>query len=539
METENLRIESGWEEIVKGLTPENVERLKLSEFIKEGWNSVEPGQEYIHNWHIDAISEHLEAAAKREINNLLITIPPRHGKSKLCSVFFPAWVWTTNPSEKFLCISYSAGLATDFSRECKDLIKSKWYQDKWGSVFDLTRDQIMHFENNSRGYRKCTSIGGTITGLGAAIIIIDDPHNIEEAPSKIIREGVINWWSGSLITRVNPSTTRNEVKIVIMQRCHEMDLAGHILHSASEHFDHLCLPAEYDAKRIMTVSSIDWKDPREVDGELLWPKVFNREKLNYYRKEQGSYAYGAQFLQSPAPPIGGIVHRDWWRFYDSTRPGSGGNMCITADSKERFVDEIIQSWDMTFKATNDTDYVVGQVWGRSGADKFLLDQIRKRLNLPDTKKALRDMTNKWPETSAILVEEAANGAGVIQELQREISGLIPINPQGDKVGRLQAISAQVESGNVFLPRKAYWVDDYIEEFAAATPAGGGRFWDQIDATSQALLRLGKIRRKLTWGRDSDKESNKNESSLGPKRKITFGRRRITVVGEKRKRAYRF
>jgi predicted phage terminase large subunit-like protein len=504
------------------LQPEEIRNIPLKEFVREAWSVVEPTVPFIEGWHIDAICEHLEAATKREFNNLLITIPPRHSKSRLTSIFWPAWAWTQSPGEKFLCSSYSSELSTEHSIHCRRLVQSKWYKDNWGKVHHLIGDQNrkQYFENDMGGYRIATSVGGTGTGLGGSVILIDDPHNVKEAPSKLKREAVITWWSQVMSTRLNPPVSEG-LKVIIMQRCHERDLAGYLI-TQEAGFEHLNLPTEYVPSR-STVTSIGWEDPREIQGELLWPKVFGVTALKTIKRELGSYGFAAQHQQTPSPPKGGLIHRDWWGYYDE----------IPVDPKGRlYLDEIIQSWDMTFKSSDSSDYVVGQVWGRKGVDKLLLDQVRRRLSFPQTIKAVKGLTDKWPETSAILVEDKANGPAVISQLQREIAGLIPVDPKGDKVGRLSAVSAQIESGNVFLPRRAKWVDDYVEEFAAATPDGGGQFWDQIDSTSQALLRMSKGKGRLTWGRKERAEHKVPHHKSGPKRKVTFGRR-LVVVGKRR------
>ena len=513
--------------ISSALIPQEIEKPTLKEFIADAWHLVEPNSSFISGWHIDIITEHLEAASRREIKNLLINIPPRHGKSFVCSVFFPAWSWIQIPGEKFLCSSYSQRLATDHSVYCRRVVESAWYESRWGSVFKIIKSADTAFGNDKGGYRVATSVGGYGTGSGGTVLIVDDPHNVKEAPSKAKRAEVLAWWTQSMSTRINPPKEKG-IKIIIMQRCHEMDLSGYILANSNE-FEHLCIPAEYDPRRIVT-TSLNWKDPRELDEEILWPKGCSKKYMEEQKKVLGSYGFAGQFQQTPTPPKGGIVQRDWWKFWDETE--------IQRDMRgDLNLDDVIQSWDMSFKGTAESDYVVGQVWGRRGANKYLLDQVRRRLSFPDTVKAVINMNNKWPETTAILVEDKTNGPAIISQLQREISGLIPVNPQGDKVGRLQSVSPQIESRNVYLPRRSSWVDDYIEEFAAATPDGGGQYWDQIDATSQALLRLGISGRKLTWGRT--KSTGDKEHTSGPKRKTTFGRRRITVISEKRGKPYRF
>lgn len=498
--------------LVDGLGTPKVPKISFKEFIPKAWSIVEPATNFITNWHIDALADHLEAVSSRQIQDLLITIAPRSGKSLITSVFWPAWVWTFEPGEKFLCASYSSELSIEHSIYTRRIIQSDWYQKNWGALFRIVSDQNRksYFQNDRSGYRHATSVGGIGTGFGGSTIIVDDPHNVKEAPSKAKREDVIKWWSQSMSTRLNNPQTG--CRVVIQQRCHMNDLAGHIIQQGGN-WVHLNIPAEYNPRK-QTTTVIGWSDPREIEGELLWPMVYGKKELAKIKTELGGYGYNCQYQQEPSALTGGLIDRGWWKFYDAS------DIPKTPDGRWDF-DNIIASWDLTFKSTDASDYVVGQVWGTVGANRFLLDQIRKKLTFPETIRHIKHFNDKWLPT-ATYVEDKANGPAVISVLRTEIPGLIAIDPQGDKAARIQAVSPQIEAGNVLLPRMASWVDDYIEEFAAATADGGGQYWDQIDATSQALLKLKSSNRKLTWGR------NPKNSDTMPKGKLTFGRKFISV-----------
>ena len=159
----------------------------LHEFLKQAWPIIEGKTPFIDSWHIQAISEHLEACFKREIRNLLINIPPRSSKSTLISVAFPAWVWIHNPEEKFMYASYATSLSSDHSRKCKELIMSNWYQERWGNLYQFAKDQKAKsfFENNKLGYRIATSVGASSTGRGASLLICDDPNNARDGESDV------------------------------------------------------------------------------------------------------------------------------------------------------------------------------------------------------------------------------------------------------------------------------------------------------------------------------------------------------------------
>lgn len=444
-------------------------KRSLREYIAQAWHVVEPSSQFVRGWHIDAIAEHLEAVTRGEIRNLLINMPPRHMKSLAVSVFWPTWEWLTAPERRWLYASYAQSLSIRDSLKCRRVIESPWYQFNWGHLYQLTGDQNAktRFENDKTGYRIATSVGGSATGEGGDRIVCDDPHNVQESESDTIRDGVLRWWDEVMSTRLNDPKTGT--RVIVMQRVHEADLSGHVLGQGG--YEHLCLPAEFEGGKRYT--AIGWSDPRNELGELLWPEQFGSKELTDLKSRLGSYAAAGQLQQRPSPAEGGMLKRHWWRFY--------------REAPSTF-DEIIQSWDMAFKDTKASDYVVGQVWGRKGADKYLLDQTHDQINFPATVQAVRTLSAKWPKAHAKLVEDKANGTAVIATLQHEIAGLIPVEPQGGKIARASAVSPQIEAGNVYLPDPsiAPWVHDFIEECAAFP---NGAHDDQVDAMSQALLRL--------------------------------------------------
>ena len=439
----------------------------LSSFARACWHVVEPATPYVHGWHIDAISEHLEAVSRGEIRNLVINIPPRHMKSLLVCVFWPVWEWTTNPSTRWLFASYAQTLSIRDSLKCRRIVESRWYQTMWPKV-KLVGDQNQkaRFENHATGYRVATSVGGSATGEGGDRVVVDDPHKVGDIPSDRIRESVFGWWNEEMSTRGNDP--RTVAKVIVGQRVHERDLCGYVLEQGG--YEHLCLAAEYDGQRSFT--SLDWKDPRKKEGDHLWSERFGRQELDELKSRLGAYAASAQLQQRPAPAGGGMIKREWWRFY--------------AERPDEF-DETIQSWDMAFKSTAGS-YVVGQVWGRIGADFYLLDQTRGRMDFPETLVAFKALYVSWPDTAAILVEDKANGPAIIDTLKSEIPGIIPVTPEGSKLARISAVSALIEAGNVFLPNPEnwIWVNDFLAE-AASFPVGPTD--DQVDAMSQALSRL--------------------------------------------------
>jgi predicted phage terminase large subunit-like protein len=306
-------------------------------------------------------------------------------------------------------------------------------------------------------------VGGPLTGQGADLAIIDDPvKGPEEANSQLQRDSIWDWYRFVLRTRLQP----NAAVILVLTRWHEDDLAGRLLKAAKED------PAADQWIELKLPALAEDDDPLgRALGEPLWPGQYSREALQAIKASIGTYAWLALFQQRPISPQGAFFHREWWKHYRE-RPGS--------------FDQVIQSWDMTFKETRDTDFVVGQVWGKVGAFKYLLDQVRGRMSFTTTLQAVRTLSARWPEATTKLVEDKANGPAVIDSLNRELGGFIPVEPQGGKEARAAAVSPQVEAGNVFLPEGAPWLDGYIEEHAAF-PKGAND--DQVDATTQALIRL--------------------------------------------------
>ena len=447
-------------------------RRSLRHYIEQAWAVVEPATPYTHGWHIEAICEHLEAVSRGEIRNLLINMPPRHMKSLTVSVFWPTWRWIDEPHVRWLFASYAESLSVRDALKSRRIIQSPWYQARWADRYQLSGDQNIksRYENDKTGYRIATSVGGAATGEGGDIVVVDDPHNVKDAESDNVRKAALTWWDQVMSTRLNDPKTGS--KVIVMQRVHEGDLSGHVL--AQGGYEHLCLPTEYEPK-VQIATGIGWKDPRESPGELLWPERVGKAEVADAKRVLGTAGFAAQHQQQPSPASGDVLKRSWWKFYQQPIP------------RTRF-DEIIQSWDMTFKDSDGTDYVVGQVWGRRGADLYLLDQVRARMDFPATVAAVKSLTAKWPEATAKLVEDKANGPAVIAALKHSIPGLIPVEPQGSKSSRVAAVSPTIEAGNVYLPDPTFapWIHDFIEE-CARFPRGVHD--DQVDAMSQALLRM--------------------------------------------------
>jgi predicted phage terminase large subunit-like protein len=463
-------------------------RRRLSEFVRQAWPSLEPAIPYIHGWHIDAVCEHLEAITNGQLRNLIINMPPGHMKSLLVSVCWPVWWWLRAPHKRFLFASYGEHLSIRDSVRCRRLIESPWFQENYGHIFGLTGDQNskLKFDTDKTGYRIATSTGGRGTGERADVIAADDPHNVIESESDAVRQGVLDWWDGSMSTRDNDPKTC--ARLVIMQRVHEKDLSGHLL--AYGGYEHLCLPAEYEPGR-RSVTVLGNYEKRTEAGELLHPERFGRSEIEAMKVPLARFINGVagQLQQRPAPSEGGLVKRVWWRYWQPEGMDLGPvevegvkiDPVTLPDEFERQFD----SWDATFKDAKDSDYVVGGEWARVGADIYLLDRVRDRMDFTKTLSAVRSMRYRWKRSTATLIEDTANGPAIVNTLQHEIMGVLPVKVKGSKDARLQSVLPIIAAGNVHLPHPDLypWVREYID-WMAVFP--NGEFDDDVDMTSQAL-----------------------------------------------------
>jgi hypothetical protein len=333
-------------------------RRSLREFTKAAWPTIEPGVDFQNNWHIDAISDHLEAVVNGDIKRLIINVPPRHMKSISVAVAMPAWTWVSQPHKKFLYASYAASLSIRDSTKCRRLIDSPWYKAHFGDKFRLTDDQNQkqRFENDKTGYRIATSVNGALTGDGGDLIVIDDPHNSVEADSAKVREGVLEWWDQAMQTRLNDP--RTGAFVIIMQRLHEQDLTGHVLaNQLGDEWSHLCLPARYEIGHpTPSRSPLGFVDPRSAEGELLWPERIDDKTLSNLERSLGTYAAAGQLQQRPSPKGGGILKASWWVPWES-------------EEMPKNIEYVLQSWDTAFESKESSSFSARTTWGVFQATK--------------------------------------------------------------------------------------------------------------------------------------------------------------------------
>ncbi|GKV70269.1 hypothetical protein NCCP2716_27670 [Sporosarcina sp. NCCP-2716] len=430
-----------------------------------------------HFRHTELVCETLQRIADGEELSVLIEMPPRHGKSMTVTETFPSYYIGRNPDKRVIAAAYSDGLATKFGR----LNRNKFSEFSFLFGEDLSDSNSATKDwgvEGKRGGMISTGIGGSITGQGADLMIIDDPvKNAEEAASKVMREKIWSEWESTLSTRLHKGASL----IVIMTRWHEDDLIGRLLKKSPRKWVRLRLPAIAEDEDDLL---------GRTEGEPLCPELgFDEQWAADKKTEVGTRTWSSLYQQRPTPDGGAIFKREWIRFYVRDKETHREHR-LSDDVliMPRVWDKQAHSWDCTFKGTNTSDYVAGQVWGKRDANFFLLDRRKERMGFSDTIKAIRQMADKWPKAKAKYVEDKANGPAVIEMLKDEISGIIAVNPEGGKETRANAVSPLFEAGNVYLPHPliAPWVEELIEELVSFPNAAHD---DEVDACTQALNQL--------------------------------------------------
>lgn len=494
---------------------------RLIEFHRQAWPLFDPAP-FEDNWHLHAIAEHLEAVTRGKVKRLLINMPPRCSKSSLVCVSWPAWTFAqgkehdwalAGPQVQFLFASYAQTLSERDSLKTRRLLGSDWYAKRWPLVkIASDKDTVRKFETTQGGCRLATSTGGTLTGEGGDILVVDDPIGAKDANYQAVRDGANVWWDEVMSSRLNNPVTG--AKVVIMQRLHEEDLSGHILDQASEDWVHLMLPMRHDTTRVC-VTDLGFEDPRQEDGELLWPSRFPEEEVSQLEATLGPYATAGQLQQAPSPRGGGIIRRDWWNIWDQP-----------SHPKYSFVLGVLDT-ALTEKAENDPSGM--QVWGvftdeRAGNTQANLmlayawnahlplhmpdpteDQLRALdidpLNVPLLEKMaaldkakMLGLVGKvaftcWKyKVKRLLVENKANGITVSQELKRLfrrsdfVTELYDPTPDGDKVARLHSVVPMFTDGMIWRPDRhwAQFAEDQITSFPKA------KHDEMVDCCSCAL-----------------------------------------------------
>lgn len=449
--------------------------------------------------HLEKISESIQSAV-REVergNNvrMVVSMPPRAGKSTLLSKFTPLWLLQRHPEWKIVMTSHDGGLVTEWAREVRTNI-----EDHPALGISLKRDGGAggKWQTTDGGGMYSVGVGGSLTGRGARVLIIDDPiADFVAAHSPRIRQNLWNWWLSVAQTRLEPPS----LVLVVMTRWHEDDFVGRLLSTEHEgdpsDWDQVVLPALADNAATDILG-------REEGDPLYSPLIEDEDKYqaisrwNHTKEAVGSYTFSAMYQQRPAPQKGAIFDTGWWRFW-TTDPArateDGRTVYLEPDGMQhaRWLD----SWDFTFKGAQGSDYVVGQRWAQMGANRYLILQKRGRWSFTQT---LAEM-EKWSQSNISVnpyghmvhervVEDAANGPAIMDVLKDKIPGIKPVNPRMSKEGRARAVTPEVESGNVFLPHPKdpgnEWVQDLLSELRNFPYDAHD---DQVDTLTQALAQF--------------------------------------------------
>jgi predicted phage terminase large subunit-like protein len=416
------------------------------------WPAVEGDRPFVDNWHLRAMAEHLEAVTDGKIRRLLINVPFRTSKSTLVSVAWPAWVWIKNPGFQWLCGSYAEKLAIRDSLKMRRVITSPLFLKHWGDRVVLSGDQNAKekFENTSGGYRQAFGFTSGVMGSGADTVLIDDPHDRQGANSEAERESTIVTFSEGIITRLN--NPASDPIVMIMQRLHQNDLSGHVLKETGV-WDHLVLPMRYIPSRSKT-TSLGFKDPRTIEGELLWPERFPEKTVRELEATLGSYGASGQLQQIPSPLGGGILKTENFRLWPADKALPDLVFCV-------------QSYDTAFTEKTSGDPTGCQVWGIFEFEKrrnvILLDCWNKHLGYPQLKQqVVEDWQARYagernnqmkPSRRAdiILVEAKGSGQSLLQDLRMSNIPAVAYNPgKSDK-------SARAHMAAPFLENDVFWV----------------------------------------------------------------------------------
>lgn len=445
--------------------------------------------DYELNWHHRELIKVLNQFIQKKIKRLMIFCPPRHGKSELVSRRLPAYLHGLYPNAELMVATYNADLAGDMTKDVQRIMDRKEYQEIFpnskitpeGKVTKYKRTleehELLPIQDLNgkltylKGKYRAQGIGGSFSGRGADFIIIDDPiKNREDADSKVIREGVWKFYTSTLRSR-----QEGEGGILLtMTRWHEDDLAGKLLRQAQSNPD----ADQWVVVKLPAIKEDDEVSKYYIDnrllGEALWPSKFNEKILNSTRAVNSRDWY-ALYQQVPTAESGNIFKKEWFKFYNSIPP--------------KF-DQMIQSWDFAVKDKSGNDYSVGQVWGRIGTNKYLLYQVRGHWPFPQACEKLLMVSKTYPNAYKKLIEAKANGPAVKQTVDRYVTGIVEVEPRGDKVARAHAVSPELESGHVWFPHQdiAPWINEFINELCAFP---NGTNDDQVDAFTQAIDELRK------------------------------------------------
>lgn len=432
-------------------------------FWRKCFRELNPGTQFKDNWHLDAIAHQLEELRAGRCLRTIINVPPRSLKSQLTSVAWVAFLLGHDPSVRIICVSHSQELALKFSREFRKVIESTWYCRIFPGT-QLSKCTESEIETSRGGGRLATSVAGSITGFGGAIIIIDDPMTPVEAASEAARVKVINYYRNVLFSRLDDKATGKIV--LVMQRLHDDDLSGYLLREWKESCTHLNLPAKAIHHEVIETAAgqFHYRQP----NDLLHPERENQAVLDELRRQLGSASYEAQYQQSPVPDDGNMVKLEWFKRFV-------GELDLTDGT-------VYQCWDTALKGDPQHDFSVGLTILHRRGHNYLIDVVRRQMEFPDLLRAARTAYDQYCP-AAVLVEDQGSGAILIGNLLSQGIAAIRCRSKYDKETRLATVTHMIEAGQVSLPQDAPWLADFLRELMGFPNT---KHDDQADALSQYL-----------------------------------------------------
>lgn len=436
-------------------------------FFRESFNIVNPGVELMINWHVDLICRYLQAIEEGTIKRLIINIPPRSLKSTIVSISWPAWILGRNPSKRIICASYSQQLSSKLSLDTRHLIQSSFFQKIFPESSILKGQNCKNkFMLSQRGFRFATSVGGVTTGEGGDILIVDDPHNALDVNSSAKRKKAIDWFQQSFMSRLDDR--KNGAVIVVMQRLHNHDLTGFLEDSQANEWEVLKIPMVAQDNISYEFNGLKYFFKK---GESLHSTRNSEVEIEKLKKDLGSYGFSAQYLQDPISLKTGMIKENWIKYMDIEK----------SDIK---FENIVQSWDMAIKSGDNNSYTVCTTWGRHSGNFYLLHVYRDRIEYPEMKRKVLELSKKWLPNQ-ILMEDKASGQALLQDLKLEgrIMPLVPVQVHKDKFTRFASVTPLFEYGRVIIDSESAWRKEYIQELLTFP---NSRHDDQIDSTSQYL-----------------------------------------------------
>ncbi|MCP5369968.1 MAG: phage terminase large subunit [Rickettsiaceae bacterium] len=436
-------------------------RQDLSSFIGKVFHTINPNSEYHPNWHIDLIANYLNEVEKGNIKRLIINIPPRSLKSICVSVAWPAWLMGHNPSKRIMVACYSSVLSIKHSIDCRLILSNNWYKELFPKCrLSKQHNQKSKFLTTNNGFRFATSVGGSITGEGGDILIIDDPHNPTQINSPKYRKKVIEWFETTFVTRLN--NKQNGAIILVMQRLHDEDLTSHLIASGG-----------WTLLKIPAIANIDYL--YEVSGKKY--NYYKNNLLNFGRDQQeflyeiereiGTRNFAAQFLQEPLPSSFNMLSLEDITFYHEIPQ----------------FQYYVLSWDTAIKISENSDYSVGICWGIIDTKYYLVSMIRKKMSYPELKKAIEKQIAKY-SPKYVLIEDKSSGQSLIQDLLlANYKGIKAIKPMQDKVTRFASVIPLFQDQRVLIINKTSVNQEIIREL---TNFPNNKHDDIVDAISQFL-----------------------------------------------------